>query len=107
VPRTFYRIVRNDPAEPRDFVSHQARGRRAPSDPERARLWGGLSMYETPEQARRTARDFPALGRFIAAVEIPDESGITYERTTAGRGHYTIWGEPEVICNLVKSVEPV
>jgi len=107
VPRTSYRIVKNNPAKPDDFVSYQARGRRPPNDPEKARLWDGLSAYETPEQARRTAMMVPMLGTCIAEVEIPDNQGITYERTTTSDGHYTIWGEPDKICRSVKSVETV
>ena len=107
VPRILYRIVKNDPATPDDFVSYQARGRRPPNDPEKARLWSGLSAYETPEQARRTAMMFPMLGTFIAEVEIPDNQRITYERTTTSDGHYTIWGAPDEIYDRVKSVEAV
>ncbi|MGI8689064.1 MAG: hypothetical protein ACR2M3_10840 [Thermomicrobiales bacterium] len=107
MPFTLYRIVKSDPAKPDDFISYQARGRRPPNNPEKARLWDGLSAYETPEQARRTATMFPMLGTFIAEVEIPDNQRITYERTTTSDGHYTIWGEPDEICRCVQSIESV
>lgn len=105
--RTLYRIVKTDPPSPNDFVSHQERGRRPPNDPAKARLWGGLSAYETLHQAQRTARMFPLLGQFIAEIAIPDDGRITYERTTTSDGHYTVWGEPNDLLKRVTSVQAI
>jgi hypothetical protein len=46
-------------------------------------------------------------GRFIAAIEIPNDGRITYERTGTNEGHYTLWGDPDTLLNQVIAVEPV
>ena len=61
-------------------------------------------MYATEAQARRKAKRVPILGRFIAAVEIPEAGPIRYERTLPSHGHYTVWGDPQVMLNQVTSV---
>jgi len=89
--RTFYRIVLTDPPTLADFLSAGARGK-APleDDPERARLHQGISVYATAAQARRKSRASPVLGRYVAALEIPDGGPIHWERTTPSQGHHTL-----------------
>ena len=88
-----------------DFLSDRARGRPVPRDPELRRLHDGLSVYSTLAQARRKARAFPVLGRFIAVVRRPADASITAERTIPGSaGHHTLWGDAETLLDCVESV---
>ena len=105
--RRFYRNVRSDPPTVADFTSNEALGipPRHP-DPETLRLWDGLSAWATEAQARRNARRFPAIGRYIAAVRVEDHAPIRVERTR-GPGHHTLWGEPAELLARVASVAPV
>lgn len=106
--RRFYRIVKTDPPAEIDFTSNEALGivpyRR---DPETLRLWDGISMYDSEGRARRKARDFPWLGSYIAAVDVPETGELRYERTTSSRGHYTLWGDPSTLRAMIAAVVPV
>ncbi len=105
--RRFYRIVKSDPATVEDFFSYKALGIPAPRDPQRLALWDGISVYATEAQARGPARRIPALGGYIAEVELPDDPGLRVERTGPGRGHHTVWGEPSALLDRVVAVRPV
>lgn len=79
--RVFYRIVRTNPPTLNDFLSHAMRGevpRRPLSARERDR-WRGVSHYSTPDAAYSAARQFPSLGRFVAAVALPKDVQIRIE----------------------------
>jgi hypothetical protein len=103
-----YRIVKSNPPTLLDFTSKLALGLvDADADPETKRLESGLSMYRTASQARKKARAFPFLGRYIAAVRVEASAGLRFERTTDSRGHHTVWGSPEAILGRVVTVEPV
>jgi hypothetical protein len=106
VERIFYRIVKADPPEVVDFMSNQAKGlpRREGEPPE---LYDGISVYETEAQARRKATRYRSLGSYIAALRLPEDGPIQYRRTTASRGHHTLWGEPQEIRAHVVAVLPV
>jgi hypothetical protein len=102
----FYRVVRSDPATVADFTAPLAQGRilRDP-DPERQRLWSGVSANATAAQATARARDYPALGRYIARLVIPETAAIRAERTLPrSRGHYTLWGDPAALLACVSEV---
>jgi len=103
--RLLYRIVRTDPPTAADFTSNHALGKvpRRP-EPEVVRLWDGLSMYETEQQARVKATLRPALGRYIAAVAVMPAVGVRIERTTSSAGHHTVWGEAPRLLALVQRV---
>ncbi len=106
--RIFYRVVKTDPPTLDDFTSTAAKGRplRDPS-PEACRLWDRLSVNATEAQARRRVRQFPALGAYIARLELPDAPPVQIERTTRIPGHYTLWGDPVVLLRCVVAVVPV
>jgi hypothetical protein len=106
--RTFYRVVRSDPPTPADFTSNAARGRPLP-DPsaETRRLWAGVSVNATEAQARRRARRYPALGAWIARLELPEGAPVQAARTTRIPGHHTLWGDPAVLLRCVVAVVPV
>jgi hypothetical protein len=106
--RTFYRVVKTDPPTLADFTSNAARGRPLldPS-PETRRLWAGLSVNATEAPARRRARQHPALGAWVACLELPAAAPVQIERTTRIPGHHTLWGEPAVLLGCVVAVVPV
>jgi len=106
--RAFYRVVRSDPPTLADFASNAARGRPLPdAAAETRRLWAGVSVNATEAQARRRARQYPALGAWIARLELPDEALVRAERTTRIPGHHTLWGDPAVLLDAVVAVVPV
>jgi hypothetical protein len=105
--QTYWRIVRADPPTEGDFLSNAARGRRPPdADPETIRLWNGLSAYGSEDAARRTARAFPRIGTFLAAVGIEDGDPVRFEKTL-GFEHYTLWGDATLLPSRVQSISPV
>ena len=107
--RVFYRVVRSDPPTLADFTSNRALGRvlRDPN-PERQRLWDGISVNATEAQARNRATDYPAMGRWVARLEIPDDAPVRAEPTLPNsRGHHTLWGDPAALLRCVAGVVPV
>lgn len=105
---TFYRVVRSSPPMREDFLGDRERGRPEPADARLLRLMDGLSVFDSVDRARRKAVHYPALGSLIAAVEVPgDDDRFRFERTTTGRGHYTLWGDPAALQTLVAWVVPV
>lgn len=76
---------------------------------EMRRLSEGVSVMATLQQARRRARQVPSLRgkRFVAELVITDDSPIAWERTTKTPGHYTLWGDADVMLGCVVSVSPV
>ena len=106
--RIFYRIVLNNPPTRLDFTSKIGLGIPPPvADLAIVRLWDGLSAYATEAQARRVARRYPQLGRYIAWVSIPEAGVVAYERTLVSPGHHTLWGQPEELIRSVIAVVPV
>jgi hypothetical protein len=106
---TFYRIVRSEHPGADEFRPKEGFGVPPPDDdPETMRLWSGVSVYLQLSQARRKARGRPWKGRaFIAALTISEDGPCRFERTTASRGHYTIWCDPDELLRCVVSVVPV
>ena len=50
----------------------------------------------------------PWLGEgYVAELRVPAAGAIRYERTTKSRGHYTLWGDPEVMRRSVVRVTPI
>ena len=108
VYRTFHRIAGTDPPTRDDLLSDAAQGIPPPvDDPVRARLHDGISVFNTEQQARNKARDYPFLGGFIARLEIPEDAPVRIERTLRSAGHHTIWGDADVLLGYVVSVVPV
>jgi hypothetical protein len=104
-----YRVVRADPPTVADFRSHEARGRPVPpgAPEESRRLWSGISVYDTEERARQTARDYPRLGAYIAELDIPEGGTVRAQRTTKSLGHYTLWGDAVAMLACVVAVRRV
>jgi hypothetical protein len=106
---TLYRLVQTDPPTVRDFLSQKVLG--IPLKHETAkvlRLWDGLSVYRTMEQARTRASQTPRLGRYIAELTVPlDDDRIVVELDNGRNGHCTVWGSPWLFRSFVVSVTPV
>lgn len=88
---TFYRIVkRRHPLSREDFLSQADQPHRKPrrSDPIFLRHWSGVSVFDTPRQARANAERFKwKLGTYIATIVIESGTTILYERVDdAGHG---------------------
>lgn len=108
MPRIFYRLVTADPPTLIDFLSKEARGEPLRIQTvENRRLWQGVSVYATESQAQRKGRASPGLGRFVAQVELPDDSPVHSERTTTSSGHHTLWGDPAIMLDCVTRVVAV
>jgi hypothetical protein len=107
MPRTFYRIVQSALSRSDDFQSDAARDEPPPLDPAQVRLHYGISVFNTERQARNKAEAYPVLGAYIAAIELPDDAPVRYERTLRTRGHYTLWGDPTYLAERVTSIVPV
>jgi hypothetical protein len=102
--RVVYRIVHTEPPTEADFLSRKALGNSAPRD---VRLWDGISVYDRVEAAQRQADRFPHLGRFIAALRLPEDGSIRVEKTLSNRNHYTLWGDAVSMLARVENVVPV
>lgn len=103
-----HRIVQTNPPKLDDVVSPQGMGDPPPtSDPQVLRLWEGISVFRTIQQARNRALRSPNLGSYIAMLDLPDRGPIQFERTGATRGHYTAWGDPAALLASVVNVVPV
>jgi hypothetical protein len=99
-------------AEPtrNDFLSYVELGLPLmDGSPETRRLAEGISVNATLTQARNRARAIPSLRdrHFVAEFSIPDDAPITSERTGRVRGHYTLWGDPDLLFRYVIAVFPV
>jgi hypothetical protein len=105
--RLFYRIAKSNPPTILDFTSNLSLGKKTPADPELAALWDGLSVQSTLAQARRRRRASPMLGSCIAAIRVPLDGTVRFERTLSTDGHHTLWGDPAELPTMVVSIEPV
>ena len=76
-------------------------------DEETLRLWSGISVYDTFTRARKRAIGFTNLGNHVAELRLAVDDEVRWERTTHGRGHYTVWGDPDLLLARVVAVWPV
>lgn len=102
-----FRVVRTNPPADWDFLWFAALGRALPPGVRPERLCEGISMFDSEERARRTARARPHIGRFIARVELPADAPVAVERTGSSGGHYTVWGEAAALRGYVRAVAAV
>lgn len=102
---SLFRVVQNNPAVRYDMLSREALGMRPRHPTAKAlRLWSGLSMNRTREQAAQLANVSPWLGEYIAELRIPTDGSIRYELDNGRNGHCTVWGDPDELLALVVSV---
>lgn len=103
-----FRIVEASVLREYDFLSQHARGHQMRFMNAKAmRLWDGVSVYLTIEQARLLARRRPLLGAFIAELHVPTDGAFRMELDNGRDGHSTIWGDARTLLSLVVSVSPV
>ena len=105
-PRTFYRVVRNNPPLRKDFLPHGAR--RPPPwrnpTPEQLASWYAVSTYVTEEGARDQALAVREAGRsigdFIAGLVIPADATVTFGAINE-RGHCDLTADAQVLLDAV------
>ena len=85
---TVFRLVKNSPAIPDDFLSHHETGRLPKADP---CLRCGLSVFIIAEDAQHQRKLMPRLGKYIALGTLAAEHGKA--RLTPGQqpSHTTWW----------------
>lgn len=104
-----YRIIRADAPTIDDMRSYAELGIPLRHDTPAAR-WraSGLSVFDSLEQARRIGTGPPWHGSgFIAELRVPNDAPVKIERTGRQRGHYTLWGSPDVILGYSALVGPI
>lgn len=102
---SFFRAVASNPPTREDFLSYVEQGKpHDRSNAEARRMALGVSVNATLAQGRARARylGFP----FVAEVAVPDVGPIAFERTGSGRGHHTLWGDPDGMLAAVVAVVP-
>lgn len=105
--RTFYRVVKRNPPTRDNFLSCEALGIRLLRDtPEARRQARGVSVYSRMREAREKSEVSPHLGKYIATLEIPDGSAITFAQTSQNRRHFTHWGESDDLLACVTRCDP-
>ena len=93
---SYYRIVKNDPPEPDDFVSvyhlnrdrailEIRRGRRSECETK------GLSVFMDRDDAIRCAHQYPKIGNRVATVALTPKSGKTLQTGGISESHHTWW----------------
>lgn len=102
-----YRVVVTNPPTIDDMRSYQDLGiplRR--TDPGSLRRASGISLFDSLERARTQARRKPWMGNaFIEELVIPVDR-FPIEKT-ASPGHFTAWGDANVMLKYVRRVERV
>jgi hypothetical protein len=108
--RSFYRVAKTYPPGDTEYLT--ARERRgdppAGASEELQRSYDGLSAFDSSEGARALALRLKGrLGRLIVRYDIPDGSGVVWEKTL-GPGHYDLYGDKsELKRYLTEVVEEV
>ena len=101
----FYRVTKTDPPTVEDFLSLKSLGRRLRTDtPENRRFFEGVSVWRTIDAARFAVGRFPRMGKFIAALHVPEDGSIPYEQTTDDLDHFTLWGDAADLLATVSSL---
>lgn len=106
----FYRLLRNNPAEPSDFVPQG----RVPGyqPPQRAStrlmraIMDGVSVYDTEQAAREQNSIFGRRAggspfRFIGILEIRDGSSITRDDEFGNEHHWDLYATPDELLSCV------
>jgi hypothetical protein len=72
-------------------------------------LFTGISVYNTEEAARGTARAFTVLGGWIAVLDVValQRTNKFIIRQTRAVEHYTLWGMPKVFIPAIMTVVTV
>jgi hypothetical protein len=107
-PARFFRIIGGPQSTLDDYTSNAGFGFGSPSDPKKAALWDGISVFRTLDQARAKAKACPLLGSYVAELVIPSNAPVRWSRTIRrSRGHHTVWGDPAEIRRCEVNIHPV
>lgn len=98
--RTLYRLTDTDPPSVADFLSGVALGLEPPPRPDLQAVWDSISTWNTATQARNMILKGGLNKRFIAELRFVEGGPIRFQKTF-GPGHYTVWGEPEVLLGSI------
>lgn len=103
MPFTPFRVVSSNPPTVSDFESNHAKGRQ-PRGIERqdAAVHRGISVFLNREDAIAAAQAFPALGGYLAELEILDSDAdiiLVPSSVVRGSSHRTLLGEPQPSCS--------
>ena len=105
--RTFYRFVAGDPPTARDFASNFLLGRpRRAAAGETEDDWRGLSVFDSPPPPAPCSCACPGSGCACSpgsSSQIPDDAPVRVAKTF-GPGHYTLWGDPQLLRDAVVAV---
>lgn len=112
----FFRLVPSSEVTAEDFVSNADKyikeltagrkpARRKPDEAEPLHMWTGVSVYDSEEEARAVAAQYPGLGRVIVALALSAGTPLRIERTGQHGGHHTLWGQPRAMLAAVE-VDP-
>lgn len=110
-PLTVYRIVRSYNVEDPVFVDSLRSHFEMKAEPRyiekrAASIHMGLSVFMTREQAAATARKWPAIGTFVAHLELTAGHGFNFA-DTAGPGHLTLWADPVKLARVAGEITSV
>ena len=102
--RTFYRIVHSREPSLSEFAPRPSL--LVLTDPLKARrATTGISAYATEAQARRKAKQLHwEAGRYIARLELPDDTPVEVDRWERGGGHHTLYGPPAALRSYVTDI---
>jgi hypothetical protein len=106
-----FRVVRTDnPEDP--VLLNSLRSHFALEMPPRrierrsAALHMGISVYLSRDRAAETARRFPAIGGFVAALRLTMGHGFNVAHT-GPPGHLTLWGDPVKLARVAGDISSV
>ena len=93
-----FRVVRSDNPEDPVFVNSLRSHYELERPPRRiegrsAALHMGLSVFVSRERAAETAKRFPAIGGFVARLQLTAGHGFDFA-FTGPPGHLTLWADP-------------
>ena len=92
---TYYRVVKNDPPEPGDFLSVYLLDPKRGENIRRHRITRrqvmGLSVYADRTSARECAAKYRRMGNKIAGVYLTPNAGQTLETPGQVPAHHTWW----------------
>ena len=98
--QVLYRLA-SEPLRGKDFESKLIRQRPRGAF-EATILYAGLSMFTDVTQAASRTRRSPVV---VAEVRLDEGHGFYVAKTLTDPGHYTVWGDPELLLRVSRLVE--
>ena len=107
--RSFYRIIADSVPGIDDFRSHAELGLPPLREltPGQRHRWGGVSMFDSIENAKAHHARSRRLGTHVAEVRLTDRGRYDAERTGRAAGHWTVWAQAEFLLASVVAIIPV